>query len=96
MAPNNQHEAVQARTGGNTPTDRGDTVVAMTPSAIGGESWAGGTLSSLRKVGDNRSGGGTMRRRTLGGDVASLSSSSINAGFLFHWLVAVIPSVEMR
>ena len=96
MAPNNQHVAVQAQTGGNPPTDCGDTVVVMTPSAIGGESWAGGKLSSLRKVGDNRSGGGMMRRRMLGGDVASLSSLSSNAGFLFHWLVAVIPSVEMR
>jgi hypothetical protein len=53
MAPNNQHKAVQAQTGGHLPTDRGDTIVAMTLSAIAGESWAGGTLSSLRKVGDN-------------------------------------------
>ena len=95
MAPNNQHEAIQAQTGGHLPADPGDTVVGMTLSAIGGESWEGGTLSSLRKVGDNRSGGGTMRRRTLGGDFDSLSSLSSNAGFLFHWLVAVIPSVEM-
>ena len=84
MAPNNQHEAVQVQTRGHLPLDSGDTVVAMTLSAIVGESWAGGTLSSLRKVGNNRSGGGTMRRRTLGGDVASLYSLSSNAGFLFH------------
>ena len=95
MAPSNQHEAVQAQTDGHPPADCGDTVVAMTPSAIGGESWEGGTLYSLRRVGDNRSGGGTMRKGMLGGDDASLSSLSSIAGFLFHWLVALIPSAEM-
>ena len=51
MASNNQHEAVQAQTGGHLPADRGDTIVAMTPSAIGGESWEGGTFFFIEKGG---------------------------------------------